>query len=93
MTSHPAVQEAAVVGLPHPTWGETVTAFMVPKPGANPLDEDGWLKEVRRYLAGKIAEFKIPGSVKMLTGLPRNASGKILKHRLKEIGTEADSYV
>ncbi|MFD1435553.1 class I adenylate-forming enzyme family protein [Kroppenstedtia eburnea] len=93
LNSHPGVQEAAVVGLPHPTWGETVTAFMAPKPGANPLDEDGWLKEVRRYLAGKIAEFKIPGSVRILTGLPRNASGKILKHRLKEIGTEADSYV
>lgn len=93
LNSHPGVQEAAVVGLPHPTWGETVTAFMAPKPGANPLDEDGWLKEIRRFLAGKIAEFKIPRRVKIVSGLPRNASGKILKHRLKEIGTEADSYV
>lgn len=80
--SHPAVEEVAVVGLPHQTWGETVTAFVVPKPGKSPLDEEAWLKEIRCFLKGKIAEYKIPRRVKVLTELPRNTSGKILKHQL-----------
>src|SRR5699024_10360945 len=90
--SHPAVEEVAVVGLPHQTWGETVTAFVVPKPGKSPLDEEAWLKEIRCFLKGKIAEYKIPRRVKVLTELPRNTSGKILKHQLKENRTGSGSY-
>jgi feruloyl-CoA synthase len=80
---HPAVQEVAVVGVPHPEWGETVKAYLVLKPGV-PIDRD-WPTEFRLFLQGKIAEYKLPRLVECLESLPRNASGKILKHILRSV--------
>jgi acyl-CoA synthetase (AMP-forming)/AMP-acid ligase II len=85
LIAHPDVQEVAVVGVPHETWGETVKAFIVPKPGTPERDEAAWLASTREFLTGKIADYKMPRLVATLNELPRNANGKILKHRLKEI--------
>lgn len=90
LSTHPEVQEAAVVGVPHKVWGETVKACLVPKSGTKQLDQKAWLQEIRCFLKGKIAEYKIPRRIEILTELPRNASGKILKQLLKENGMESE---
>jgi long-chain acyl-CoA synthetase len=77
---HPAVAEAAVVGIPHPVLGEEVGAVVVLKPGAT-LDAD----DLRAFLAERIAAFKIPTHVVFRTEeLPRNPAGKVLKRELRD---------
>lgn len=83
---HPAIQEVAVVGLPHREWGETVTACLVLRPDADPAHD--WLAEVRDFLAGRLADYKLPRQVRILPSLPRNTSGKVLKHVLRDIDTQ-----
>ncbi len=78
---HPAIQEVSVVGVPHPEWGETIKAFLVLKPGAE-LGQDQ-VGEVRSFLQGRIADYKLPRLVECIDALPRNTSGKILKHVLR----------
>jgi acyl-CoA synthetase (AMP-forming)/AMP-acid ligase II len=73
------VREAAVVGRPHERWGESVTAIIVLKSGEK-LSED----TVIQHCKDKIATFKKPTKVIFAEQLPRNASGKILKSRLRE---------
>ncbi|KAB2812929.1 long-chain-fatty-acid--CoA ligase [Pimelobacter simplex] len=75
---HPAVAEAAVVGLPHPQWVEQVTAAVVLKPGAAAGPED-----LRAHCAERLAGFKVPKQVVLVEALPKNASGKILKRDLR----------
>lgn len=77
--AHPAVLEAAVVGMPDPKWIEMVTAFVVVRPDHN-LDEEALLAHCRKKLAG----FKCPKRILFLDRLPRSASGKILKRELRE---------
>ncbi|KKM08774.1 hypothetical protein SY88_21930 [Clostridiales bacterium PH28_bin88] len=76
---HPAVADSAVVGVPHPDWGETVTAVIVAKPGSSPTAED-----VKNFCSQRLADFKVPRVVHFVETVPRNASGKILKHVLRE---------
>jgi long-chain acyl-CoA synthetase len=77
---HPAVYEAAAFGVPHERLGEEVAAAILTKPGYS-ID----LEELRSFLAGRLAKFKIPEHVTVLTErLPRNASGKILKRELRD---------
>ena len=78
--AHPAVLEAAVVGLPDPEWGEAVGAFVALKDGAS-TDEDelrAWCKEQG------LPSIKVPGSVELLDTLPKNAVGKIAKKDLRD---------
>ncbi len=81
---HAAVAQCAVVGVPHPKWGEVGRAFVVLKPGAN-ADEEALLERCR----GQLARYKVPKSVVFLDALPTSAAGKILKRALLERG-EAD---
>jgi len=82
LLQHPHVRDAAVVGRPHPEWGETVVAFIVTD--GTPVD----LEELRQFLAPRLARYKIPREVIVRDALPRNPSGKITKHRLrKELAT------
>jgi malonyl-CoA/methylmalonyl-CoA synthetase len=75
------VGESAVVGVPHPDFGEGVIAVVTPKPGgAAKPDEEGIVAKLKGELAG----FKVPKRVFVLDELPRNAMGKVEKSRLRE---------
>lgn len=75
---HPAVLDVAVVGLPDDRWGEAVTAVVVLRPGAALT-----LAELRDYCAESLARYKLPGRLHIMSELPRNAAGKVVKFRLK----------
>ncbi|MFC8517273.1 long-chain fatty acid--CoA ligase [Streptomyces sp. NPDC057257] len=80
---HPAVLEAAVVGLTHPRWGEVPRAFVVFRPGA-----DAGPDELREFCAGRLAKFKVPVRFDVVGELPRTPSGKVLKRTLRDIPVE-----
>jgi long-chain acyl-CoA synthetase len=78
---HPAVMDAAVVGIPHRTLGEEPGAVVTLKPGAHATED-----ELRAHVAERLAAFKVPVAVKFWPEvLPRNANGKILKNELKKL--------
>jgi long-chain acyl-CoA synthetase len=78
--THPAVLEAAVVGVPDATWGEAIKAVIVLKPGTQATAED-----IMAHCRALIAHFKVPRSVDFYEGaLPKSGSGKILKRELRE---------
>ena len=77
--SHPSVREVAVVATPDPKWIEAVTAIVVLKEGAQSSEE-----ELIRWTKERLAPFKVPKKVIFVDDLPRNASGKILKRKLRE---------
>ncbi|MGU3502356.1 AMP-binding protein [Mycobacterium sp. C31M] len=74
---HPAVLEAAVVGMPHEHWGERPAAFIALRPGAAVTRE-----ELRAHLLDRVAKFKVPDRIEFTT-LPKTATGKIQKFELK----------
>ena len=74
---HPAVAEAAVVGLPDRQWGETVAAFVVLRDGAGP--DAGALVDFARQ---RLAAFKVPSEVRFVEALPKTATGKVRKRAL-----------
>ena len=77
---HPAVMDAGVVGIPHKVLGEEVGAVVQLKPGQTISEE-----ELRHFVAGKLAAFKVPKRIEFETEpLPRNANGKILKNELRD---------
>ena len=77
--SHPAVAEVAVIGIPDDKWGELVTALVVRAEGVEVTEE-----EVIAHCRGKIAGYKIPKKVEFRDAIPRTATGKIQKFKLRE---------
>jgi acyl-CoA synthetase (AMP-forming)/AMP-acid ligase II len=82
LLKHPAVDEAAVVGVPSREWGETPIAFVVRKPGHEDTPE-----QIRAWLNQRVGKTQRLHSLELLEALPRSAIGKVLKRELR------DSYV
>lgn len=79
LRGHPRLADVAVIGRPHPEWGETVVAVCVTRD-----ETEITVDEVHAFLVDKLARYKIPREVVVVPSLPRNPSGKIVKHVLRE---------
>ncbi|HXU23516.1 MAG TPA: long-chain-fatty-acid--CoA ligase [Tepidiformaceae bacterium] len=89
LEAHPAVEEAAVIGVPDQDWGEVVKAVLVLKPGSHVTPA-----EMTDYTKGRLASFKAPAYYSIIEELPRNALGKVLKNDLrKSYGTATNDGV
>jgi fatty-acyl-CoA synthase len=80
LVEHPAVLEAAVVGIPSERWGETGAAFLLVRPGQS-IDPDA----LRSWCRQRLAAYKVPAQVRVLDDFPRTAAGKVRKTELKAI--------
>jgi feruloyl-CoA synthase len=78
LAAHPGVADVAVFGRPHPEWGETVVARIVPRPGEAPTPE-----ALAAYLAPRLARYKIPREFAFTDALPRTPTGKLQKYLLR----------
>ncbi|MBS0454893.1 MAG: AMP-binding protein [Proteobacteria bacterium] len=79
LSAQPAIADVAVVGRPHPEWGETVVAHVVLRKNAPPTDADA----LRDYLAPRLAKYKIPREYVFVDALPRTSTGKLQKYMLR----------
>ena len=77
LITHEAVSLAAVIGVPHPSHGEEIKAFVILAPGATATEEElvAWSKE-------QMASYKYPRVVSIVESLPMTATGKLLKREL-----------
>ncbi|MGH2900932.1 MAG: AMP-binding enzyme, partial [Solirubrobacteraceae bacterium] len=79
LESHPAVAEAAVHGIPDAEWGERLVATIVLRAGETATDD-----ELRGYCRIRLAGYKVPGVFTFSSGLPRTASGKLMRRSLED---------
>jgi fatty-acyl-CoA synthase len=80
LLEHPDIAEAAVAGLPHPVWGESVTALLVAKTGSS-LSQD----EMMDFCRERLAAYKLPRRIEFTDELPRNSMGKVQKFKIVEM--------
>jgi acyl-CoA synthetase (AMP-forming)/AMP-acid ligase II len=78
ITRHDDVSEAAVIGVPDERLGEVGRAYVIPRPGSAVTEE-----EIVAFCRERLANFKVPRSVRVVQALPRNAAGKVLKTQLR----------
>jgi acyl-CoA synthetase (AMP-forming)/AMP-acid ligase II len=81
--SHPAVAEVAVIGVPSEQWGETITALVVLADGAS-KDDDAMQAELIAHCKSRLAGYKAPTSVEFREAIPRTATGKVQKFKLRQ---------
>jgi fatty-acyl-CoA synthase len=79
LISHPSVQEAAVIAIPHPKWGERPLAIVVPASGER-VTEDA----LNEHLVSRVAAYARPEGYVFVEELPRTSTGKVLKAALRE---------
>ncbi len=78
LLSHPAIEEAGVVGRPDPKWGQVPVAFVKLRTGFSTTEA-----EIQTFCAGRLARYKVPVWVIFSDKLPRNATGKLLRRKLR----------
>ncbi|HEY8450483.1 MAG TPA: AMP-binding protein [Bacillota bacterium] len=81
--NHPDVLEAAVVGVPHPVFGQEVAAAIVPRPDRRVEPE-----ALRAFLAGQLADYKVPRRLLLVAALPKNPAGKVVKAEVARLFEE-----
>jgi acyl-CoA synthetase (AMP-forming)/AMP-acid ligase II len=79
LLAHPSVAECAVVGAPDPKWVEAVTAFVVVRPDATVHTD-----ELREFVRGRLAGYKVPKKVVLVDSIPKSPVGKILRRKLRD---------
>jgi long-chain acyl-CoA synthetase len=84
LRSHRDVEDVAVVGEPHPRTGETLVAFVVPRPGAHPDPV-----ELLRHAGRQLARYKLPTRVELVDSLPRTLAGKLVRRALSSSSASA----
>lgn len=87
LEEHPAIEEAAVIGVPDVDWGEVVKAVVVPVPGMQVT-----LQDLVDYCKGRLASYKAPTYLALVDELPRNPMGKVLKTDLRKFHGGPDTH-
>ncbi len=88
LAAHPQIAEVAVIGTPHPRWGETPRAYVVTRSDPAPSET-----ELIAFTRERLAHYKCPTSVVFVSALPRNASGKLLKCDLRMLDRQTPDAV
>jgi long-chain acyl-CoA synthetase len=79
LEAHPCVEQVAVIGIPHPKWGEAIHALVRRTPGTDVTSE-----ELIDFAAARLSSYKKPRSVEFVDELPISATGKVLKKDLRQ---------
>ena len=82
LREYQGVREAAIVGIPHPYWGQAVTAVVI-------ADEGSLTEEIRQFARARLSAYKVPKSVHIMEKLPLTQYGKIDKRRIRAMMIEA----
>ena len=86
LVSHPAVAEAAVVGATDPTTGQGIVAFVIPRVGAEGVDDgEAFVKTLRDHVAHEIGPIAKPRQIMVVAELPKTRSGKIMRRLLRDV--------